>query len=162
MGKNQDPGSGINIPDPQHWYRMCDTILTDLGYNNRHVFYLPYVIKSMLLFKPTMYNELTCLTYNTKCCPLPVPILTPGTGHRYRTLQVENKHCCGSGMFISYPGFWFLFIPDLGSRIHKTAPKEEKNFWGPSIFCSHKHHKIIKIVNYLFLNRYRKFCLANH
>ncbi len=21
MGKNQDPGSGINIPDPQHWYR---------------------------------------------------------------------------------------------------------------------------------------------
>jgi hypothetical protein len=22
MGKNQDPGSGINIPDPQHWVRM--------------------------------------------------------------------------------------------------------------------------------------------
>jgi hypothetical protein len=21
MGKNQDPGSGINIPDPQHWIR---------------------------------------------------------------------------------------------------------------------------------------------
>jgi hypothetical protein len=21
MGKNQDPGSGINIPDPQHWLR---------------------------------------------------------------------------------------------------------------------------------------------
>ncbi len=21
MGKIQDPGSGINIPDPQHWYR---------------------------------------------------------------------------------------------------------------------------------------------
>ncbi len=21
MGKNQDPGSGINIPDPQHWTR---------------------------------------------------------------------------------------------------------------------------------------------
>jgi hypothetical protein len=20
MGKNQDPGSGINIPDPPHWY----------------------------------------------------------------------------------------------------------------------------------------------
>jgi hypothetical protein len=20
MGKNQDPGSGINIPDPQHWF----------------------------------------------------------------------------------------------------------------------------------------------
>ncbi len=23
MGKNQDPGSGINIPDPQHWYKLC-------------------------------------------------------------------------------------------------------------------------------------------
>jgi hypothetical protein len=21
MGKNPDPGSGMNIPDPQHWYR---------------------------------------------------------------------------------------------------------------------------------------------
>jgi hypothetical protein len=21
MGKNQDPGSGINIPDPQHWLK---------------------------------------------------------------------------------------------------------------------------------------------
>jgi hypothetical protein len=24
MGKNQDPGSGINIPDPQHWYQEKD------------------------------------------------------------------------------------------------------------------------------------------
>jgi hypothetical protein len=23
MGKNQDPGSGINIPDPQHWDPGC-------------------------------------------------------------------------------------------------------------------------------------------
>jgi hypothetical protein len=23
MGKNQDPGSGINIPDPQHWRNPC-------------------------------------------------------------------------------------------------------------------------------------------
>jgi hypothetical protein len=22
MGKNQDPGSGINIPDPQHWFSL--------------------------------------------------------------------------------------------------------------------------------------------
>ena len=22
MAKNQDPGSGINIPDPQHWYKL--------------------------------------------------------------------------------------------------------------------------------------------
>ncbi len=24
MGKNQDPGSGIDIPDPQHWLRVYD------------------------------------------------------------------------------------------------------------------------------------------
>jgi hypothetical protein len=24
MGKNQDPGSGINIPDPQHWSEVWD------------------------------------------------------------------------------------------------------------------------------------------
>jgi hypothetical protein len=24
MGKNQDPGSGINIPDPQHWVFVID------------------------------------------------------------------------------------------------------------------------------------------
>jgi hypothetical protein len=23
MGKNQDPGSGINIPDPPHWFLAC-------------------------------------------------------------------------------------------------------------------------------------------
>jgi hypothetical protein len=23
MGKNQDPGSGINIPDPPHWKKSC-------------------------------------------------------------------------------------------------------------------------------------------
>jgi hypothetical protein len=23
MGKNQDPGSGINIPDPQHWKNLA-------------------------------------------------------------------------------------------------------------------------------------------
>ncbi len=33
MGKNQDPGSGINIPDPQHWYT---------GYHWK-VFFLIYV-----------------------------------------------------------------------------------------------------------------------
>jgi hypothetical protein len=27
MGKNQDPGSGINIPDPQHWSPVSITWL---------------------------------------------------------------------------------------------------------------------------------------
>jgi hypothetical protein len=25
MGKNQDPGSGINIPDPPHWFNFIKT-----------------------------------------------------------------------------------------------------------------------------------------
>jgi hypothetical protein len=30
LGKNQDPGSGINIPDPQNWYySVCP--LSELG-----------------------------------------------------------------------------------------------------------------------------------
>jgi len=28
MGKNQDLGSGINIPDPQHWYNRKQLIKT--------------------------------------------------------------------------------------------------------------------------------------
>jgi hypothetical protein len=27
MAKNQDPGSGINIPDPQHCYKLLDSSL---------------------------------------------------------------------------------------------------------------------------------------
>jgi hypothetical protein len=26
MGKDQDPGSGINIPDPQHWKKETNTL----------------------------------------------------------------------------------------------------------------------------------------
>ncbi len=40
MGKNQDPGSGINIPDPQHWYDRlvldCGCGLCDSGLSLRH------------------------------------------------------------------------------------------------------------------------------
>jgi hypothetical protein len=28
MGKNQDPGSGINIPDPQHWIKGIEIPVT--------------------------------------------------------------------------------------------------------------------------------------
>ena len=57
MGKNQDPGSGINIPDPQHWSQQCrkaartaQTVLNQLArafhFRDRHVFlrlYIQYV-----------------------------------------------------------------------------------------------------------------------
>jgi hypothetical protein len=31
MGKNQDPGSGINIPDPQHWLKILKFFDADPG-----------------------------------------------------------------------------------------------------------------------------------
>jgi hypothetical protein len=31
MGKNQDPGTGINIPDPQHWLSMAAVLLGQSG-----------------------------------------------------------------------------------------------------------------------------------
>jgi len=27
MGKNQDPGEGINIPDPQHWLQYKNRLI---------------------------------------------------------------------------------------------------------------------------------------
>jgi hypothetical protein len=35
MGKNQDPGSGINIPDPQHWVSKNPSFHTD--FKNVHM-----------------------------------------------------------------------------------------------------------------------------
>ncbi len=31
MGKNQDPGSGINIPDPQHWILALKILVLCVG-----------------------------------------------------------------------------------------------------------------------------------
>jgi hypothetical protein len=33
MGKNQDPGSGINIPDPQHCMIVLELIRVLFGFN---------------------------------------------------------------------------------------------------------------------------------
>ncbi len=50
-------------------------------------------------------------------------------------------HCCGSGMLIPDADFCPSRIPEP-----TTAPKEEggKIFFCPTIFCSHKYHKIVK------------------
>jgi hypothetical protein len=34
MGKNQDPGSGINIPDPQHWLYLLSQFLYSLSHHS--------------------------------------------------------------------------------------------------------------------------------
>jgi hypothetical protein len=39
MGKNQDPGSGINIPDPQHWTEV-QQIATYISLTSRHILIL--------------------------------------------------------------------------------------------------------------------------
>jgi hypothetical protein len=35
--------------------------------------------------------------------------------------SVPRRQCCGSGKFIPDPGFWFLSIPDPGSRIPENT-----------------------------------------
>jgi hypothetical protein len=39
MGKNQDPGSGINIPDPQHWLWICDLLFFESSFMSLEVFF---------------------------------------------------------------------------------------------------------------------------
>jgi hypothetical protein len=39
-----------------------------------------------------------------------------------------------------------MFIPDLGSN--SCSIKRGKNFWGPTLFCGHKYHKIVN--NFIF------------
>jgi hypothetical protein len=59
-------------------------------------------------------------------------------------LLVYLLQCCGSRMLISDPDFYSSLIPDP-----TTAPREEgENFLCPSIFCSHKYHKIVN--NFIF------------
>jgi hypothetical protein len=35
MGKNQEPGSGINIPDPQHWSKILKILTHDADVVNK-------------------------------------------------------------------------------------------------------------------------------
>jgi hypothetical protein len=37
MGKNQDPGSGINIPDPPHWFKKKPRVFPNPD-SNAHAF----------------------------------------------------------------------------------------------------------------------------
>ncbi len=57
-----------------------------------------------------------------------------GTGH-------SDVHLPVLRIRVVYPGSWFLFIPDPGS---KNSNKREgwKKICCPTFFCSHKYHKI--------------------
>ncbi len=68
--------------------------------------------------------------------------------------KFTSRQCCGSGLFILDPGFWFLSVPDP-----TTATKEErKNSFCPTFFCSHKYDKIKKLL-YKELNTFcPNFC----
>jgi hypothetical protein len=50
MGKNQDPGSGINIPDPQHWYLLADSICCSLAPLMRKM--VPVILERMWELMP--------------------------------------------------------------------------------------------------------------
>ncbi len=62
--------------------------------------------------------------------------------YRYCFLQ-----CCGSGMFIPDPVFWFLSVPDLGSQIQKQQ-KRVLTRNSCFTFFSHKNHQIENYLNF--------------
>ncbi len=79
MGKNQDPGSGINIPDPQHWFSIT---MSD--------FWFPFYIVWM-----TQYSTARLLPkVYTKGCSLALRVrrssLGCGLAHRVRCSSVGN------------------------------------------------------------------------
>ena len=57
-----------------------------------------------------------------------------------------------SGMFIPDPGYWFLPIPDPGS---KNSNKREgwKKIWCHTFLCSHKFHKIVHYFSFEVLKK---------
>jgi hypothetical protein len=55
--------------------------------------------------------------------------------HKSR-LKIKIYQYCGSGLFITYHDFYPSRIPD------PTTAKREKKKKCPTIFCSHKYHKI--------------------
>ncbi len=51
--------------------------------------------------------------------------------------QKTHHQCCGSGMFIPYPGSWFLPIPDPESRIPDLGSpiqKQQQKRWVKNFF----------------------------
>ena len=68
MGKNQDPGSGINIPDPQHWFISLSTIqrkkimlqklICPSLLKNNFLFDLKIAVKTADCFKTPVSNSL--------------------------------------------------------------------------------------------------------
>ncbi len=55
MEKGQDPGSGTNIPDPQHWKiwsQFCESLARRRTWQGRHVRWLKADVANVLLFSP--------------------------------------------------------------------------------------------------------------
>jgi hypothetical protein len=56
-------------------------------------------------------------------------------------IRGSGSQCCGSGMFITDPGSWFLPIPDPGSKKQQQKRGVKKNLFHTFLF-SQKFHKI--------------------
>ncbi len=72
MGKNQDPGSGINIPDPQHWnfYIFFQVILKDTPVPERQLGEAGCSCwKQLLFFTPTVPPKPNCCSSGLWPCP---------------------------------------------------------------------------------------------
>jgi hypothetical protein len=79
MGKNQDPGSGINIPDPQHWlknFKMSTfTVLVEEPADDSCSVVDPFVLNpkkgdvlEFFLFMHTIHSVGGCWDRTQDCC----------------------------------------------------------------------------------------------
>ncbi len=60
MGKNPDPGSGINIPDPQHWLRVAGRgYIPDQGGDDSS----PYIHTPLIKLVLWKRNDIFCIRF---------------------------------------------------------------------------------------------------
>ncbi len=122
-----------------------------VGGNNRNKMYWTRNIKFVLpvqLATPAGVEENMEIDAECSSSQARMECLSPGKSSSwvipYSSAVDPDPQCCRSGMLI--PDLIFIHP---GSRIQQLHQKRrEKNFFCPTIFCSHQYHKIVN--NFIF------------
>ncbi len=129
----------VNLSSPTFWH-CVDTFHRWEDIVGKKVSKLPNLRRSGISFSCTNFSLAGLQAFN-----------------RRATVFVQ---CCGSGMFISDPGSWFLSISDPGSN--NSTKRGGGKFFGPSMFCSHKYHKIVNNFNFEQVKKFFRQNTTNH
>jgi hypothetical protein len=95
MGKNQDPGSGINIPDPQHWIFARPTLpsLIDLEFF------------SMAERQMASLRSVSALARNTSP-RFRLLVLFPRSSSSSKIVSFSASSCRGKGQVVFVPSYF--------------------------------------------------------